>query len=96
MWLRVWGGGYVHALEVVKGLVRVAGNFEVTLFPSTDTLLLVRSNEDKELLLRKLDELSKLGIKIADGFAEFLDRYKPMSLGGWWEYQVLRFTLARE
>jgi len=65
------------------------------LFPSADAFL-VRSDEDKELLLKKLDEFSRLGIKIANGFVEFLDRYKPMSLGGWWEHQVLRFTLARE
>jgi len=92
---RFASGGYVHALEVIKGLVRVAEDFEITLFPDTDTLFYVRSDEDKELLLKKLDELSKLGIKVANGFSEFLDRYKPMSLREK-AYQILTLNLTKK
>jgi len=88
-------GGYIHALEVTKGIARVAEDFEITLFPNTDTLFYVRSDEDKELLIKKLDEFSKLGIKVANGFSEFLDRYKPMSLKGW-AYQILTLNLTKK
>ncbi|MFB6470598.1 MAG: glycosyltransferase family 4 protein [Vulcanisaeta sp. AZ3] len=93
--LRIGGGGDIHALNVIKGIARVAEDFEITLFPSTNTLSYIKSNEDKESLLKNLDEFSKLGIKTANGFTEILNNYKPMPLIKW-RYQTLTFNLTKE
>ncbi|WP_069808216.1 glycosyltransferase [Vulcanisaeta thermophila] len=74
-----YGGGVKNAREI---LIRLTRDFEITLFPTSDTLLTIREDDDKERILRALETYESIGIEVCDKFHDVLREFKPMSTFG--------------
>ena len=75
---RFMGGGVRHAHEVV---MRLVNHFDrVVLFPASDSFFLIGDEQDKERVLRVINQYEKVGIEVSQAFYDVLARFKPMSI----------------
>jgi thioester reductase-like protein len=69
IYLPKYGGSSRHTHEILTRLVKAFNN--ISLFPSSDIFLVLNDENDKEQVLKIINQYRKLGFKILETFDHF-------------------------